>query len=343
MKQYLFPKENKFYKANLHCHTVISDGALTAEEVKAAYLAKGYSAVAFTDHEALITHDELTDERFVALNGYETAIKEFNGISTGKRPMMKVHHLCFIKRRPKDGVAFCFYPENFTPGNCKAYIPEIKYTGVPCQYEYTPAFFAHLVDEAHAHGCLVHYNHPHWSLMDAATVASLPFDGLELCNTGCRYHGDYSADFYEDILRLGAFPYAVAGDDNHNGGADQDCDTPHYEDSFGAATMISAESLTYEALTDALARGDAYVSTGPEILEAYVEDAELVVRTSAAAHILLHGEGRKVYRVSGKDGYVDRAAFPISTEKLGKYFRIEVTDSKGEHAYSRAYLTADFV
>ena len=31
---YLLPKEGTFYKANLHCHTVVSDGDLTPEQVK---------------------------------------------------------------------------------------------------------------------------------------------------------------------------------------------------------------------------------------------------------------------------------------------------------------------
>ncbi|MFQ9395623.1 MAG: hypothetical protein ACLR2E_18330 [Lachnospiraceae bacterium] len=37
MKDYdFFPGEGKFYKANLHCHTVISDGKLTKEQIKEA-------------------------------------------------------------------------------------------------------------------------------------------------------------------------------------------------------------------------------------------------------------------------------------------------------------------
>ena len=50
MKRYLLPQDGQFYKANLHCHTVISDGHLTPAEVKEAYVAQGYAVVAFTDH-----------------------------------------------------------------------------------------------------------------------------------------------------------------------------------------------------------------------------------------------------------------------------------------------------
>ena len=37
MKKYLLPKCGNDYKANLHCHSTISDGKLTPEEIKEAY------------------------------------------------------------------------------------------------------------------------------------------------------------------------------------------------------------------------------------------------------------------------------------------------------------------
>ena len=38
MKKYLLPEVGKFYKANLHMHTIISDGRMTLEETKKEYL-----------------------------------------------------------------------------------------------------------------------------------------------------------------------------------------------------------------------------------------------------------------------------------------------------------------
>lgn len=55
------------YKANLHCHTVLSDGKKTPEQIKKDYLAHGYSIVAFTDHDKYYPHNDLTDDRFIAL------------------------------------------------------------------------------------------------------------------------------------------------------------------------------------------------------------------------------------------------------------------------------------
>ena len=69
MKKYLLPHGTNAYKANLHAHTNISDGALTSEQVKDLYKSNGYSVVAYTDHDLLIPHDELTDKDFLALPG----------------------------------------------------------------------------------------------------------------------------------------------------------------------------------------------------------------------------------------------------------------------------------
>ena len=71
MKKYLLKNVGNFYKANLHVHTTVSDGEMTPDEIKRIYMEKGYSVVAFTDHEVMVPHPELTDEHFVALTSTE--------------------------------------------------------------------------------------------------------------------------------------------------------------------------------------------------------------------------------------------------------------------------------
>ena len=74
MRNYLLPKDGRFYKANLHCHTTFSDGRKTPAEIKELYARLGYSVVAITDHDLLIPHDELTDSNFLALHGFEIEV-----------------------------------------------------------------------------------------------------------------------------------------------------------------------------------------------------------------------------------------------------------------------------
>ena len=70
----LLDEKKGYLKANMHCHTTCSDGRLTPEEIKEEYKKRGYSVVAFTDHEVMVDQSHLCDETFLALNGYEMSL-----------------------------------------------------------------------------------------------------------------------------------------------------------------------------------------------------------------------------------------------------------------------------
>lgn len=80
MTHYLLPENGCFYKANLHTHTTISDGRYTPEEIKDYYKARGYSVIAYTDHDVMVDHSDLNDGDFLAITSYEV---ETNGPSAG--------------------------------------------------------------------------------------------------------------------------------------------------------------------------------------------------------------------------------------------------------------------
>ena len=90
-KTYLLPETGNLYKANLHCHSTVSDGKFSPEELKKMYMERGYHAIAYTDHQVCVPHPELTDENFVALTGLEIAfgIKKATSV-----------HICGIARNP---------------------------------------------------------------------------------------------------------------------------------------------------------------------------------------------------------------------------------------------------
>ena len=70
---YLLPKEGTFYKANLHCHTVVSDGDLTPEQVKNMTLQEKMDATRKhreAEYERLI--DAVYPKRGWTLNGVPT-------------------------------------------------------------------------------------------------------------------------------------------------------------------------------------------------------------------------------------------------------------------------------
>ena len=95
MKFFLIPEKGKFYKANLHCHTTVSDGRRTPAEIKADYMAQGYSIVAYTDHELMYPHPELSDDSFLAMNGYEMSVNS-PGEVWGRQ---RVCHICLVATR----------------------------------------------------------------------------------------------------------------------------------------------------------------------------------------------------------------------------------------------------
>ena len=76
MKKYLLPNDVNWYRANMHCHTTVSDGHYSPEEIKKAYKEMGYSIVAYTDHEIIRTHNDLTDDEFLAITSSEFSIND---------------------------------------------------------------------------------------------------------------------------------------------------------------------------------------------------------------------------------------------------------------------------
>ena len=101
MKTYLIPN-TKQYKANLHCHTVLSDGQKTPEQIKQEYKAKGYSVIAYTDHEYIVNHQDLNDENFIAITAYEANFDSGIDWRYGK-----CAHLNFYAKNPYEGYARC--------------------------------------------------------------------------------------------------------------------------------------------------------------------------------------------------------------------------------------------
>lgn len=329
MKLDLIPEEGRFYKVNLHCHTTISDGAQTPEEVKEHFQSLGYDAVCYTDHEVLIPHEDLTDEHFVALHGYEVAIKK--DIYHPTATFMPVYHFNMIARDKKNLRMPRFYKDNRSwPGKAKEWadkyavydendtIPETVY-----DKEWISDYLT-AVSEA---GFLVTYNHPQWSLQNYSDFIGLRgLYAVEAMNGGCRVLNDNTSIHYEQMLRAGMNVLPVGGDDNHSKGG---CGY--------AWTMIKAPELTYEALIAAYERGDVYASEGPEITALYIEDGEIVVKSSPAFSITLLSEGRGCATKASKENDVTEARFKYSPQSYGRFFRFEVRDASGKKAFSRAY------
>ena len=89
-------KDKKQFKANLHCHSTISDGKLTPEELKEAYKNAGYQVLAITDHCYPYPHNDMTDDDFLMLTGYEAYIRP-NKKAKSDRYLPEVHLNLFAR------------------------------------------------------------------------------------------------------------------------------------------------------------------------------------------------------------------------------------------------------
>lgn len=332
MKKHLLPVQGRFYKANLHVHTTVSDGELTPEQVKRAYMEKGYSVVAFTDHEVMVPQPQLSDANFLALTATEISINQRYDCDFC---YTKTYHLNIYSPEEKKACFNTFDPSKIWLEHSRQYV-------TPAQKQqafdrvYSLACVNEVIRRANSEGCLVSYNHPVWSLQDHGDYIGLEgLWGIEVYNTGCARAGYFdSAKPLDDLLRAGAGVFPLATDDAHR-----------LTDCFGGFVMINAGELSYDAIFRALKKGDFYASTGPAFREISIENGILRVVSSPVSQICVSTDCRHLYskRADGEPlaeavfdlrGYLALGADGISPHR---YIRVTAVDREGNAAYSRAY------
>ena len=334
MKKYLIPRQGKFYKANMHSHTNISDGKQTPEEVKAAFMEKGYSIVAYTDHEIMMPHTDLMDENFLPITAYEVQLRDWN---RGPR-CIKLYHMNLYSPDPKRYLSKTYCKKDAWWGNIvNHFTDEMAAAGLE-EREYSKRFAQWIIDTANSEGMLVSYNHPVWSLQNHDDYSGLKgLWGVEWYNTGCVKEGYVDNDQpIIDLLGEGERVFPLATDDNHS-----------IYSCFGGWIMVKAKSLDYDTVFKALKKGDFYSSTGPEIRSLYVEDGVVKISTSGAKRISLMTDRRLTVSKNAGDKLLYGAELSLEAilENHAKtkdhrecYFRIEVIDKHGNRALTRAYF-----
>ena len=324
--------KHRFYKANLHCHSTKSDGKATVEQLKEEYKKRGYSIVAFTDHEHLIDNPHLNDDEFLTITSCEVAIKEFPEQSTLKNFNMRVCHLNLYALDPKNTVTPCY------ESVYDHYVTDEIRNEIRFEKEYHRVYSADGINEmiriANEKGFFVSYNHPTWSLENATDY--LRYEGLfavEIYNHSCCVSGRSDDEHaFDDFLRAGKKIFATCADDNHNAGGFDGVKA----DSFGGWVQVDAEKLEYGAVTAALLRGDFYASTGPEIFSLEQDGNKVKIKTSGCKRILLTTRGRRALVAFPQSGETLTEAEFLLSETDG-YFHICVEDEFGKKAYTQAY------
>lgn len=343
MKKVLIDENIKYYRANLHCHSTISDGRKTVEDLKRDYMARGYSVIAFTDHDVYVNHDDLTDENFIALNSYELDVDESEA---PEREAKKTCHLCYIALDKENDISLCFNKDKYIWGNARQFIDSQHYIGSP-DYErvYSAEGINDMIKFGTENGFYVTYNHPIWSCESFPQFSEYKgMNAMEIVNYSSIVSGwdDDNSHFYEEMLNLGNNVYCIATDDNHNRHDDENpmCD------SYGGYTMIGAEKLEYSLITKSLVDGNFYCCVGdykndaPEIKSLVYEDGKVYIKTSDARKITIKHNTRCARSRNAENGKtVNDAVFDI--DENAKWFRLTVIDEKGFKAYTNAYFLDD--
>ena len=178
MIRYLLTEKNK-HKGNLHCHTTLSDGSMTPQEIADAYREHGYDFVALSDHDHYYAHPELQRDDFLVLYAYEQGID-----SPTREPFGpgKCYHFNFFAKSPDQKAPIIPQkPDYYDKDALNDFIKAIKDQGFLCSY-----------------------NHPYWSLQNFEDYTPLKhIDFLEIFNYGC-YIGDglheNQVNVYDDML-----------------------------------------------------------------------------------------------------------------------------------------------
>ena len=344
MKNFLLSPEGNYYKANLHCHSTVTDGKLSPEEIKKVYMEQRYSVVAYTDHDLFLPHPELCDEHFLALNGMELEVNEEKDAPFDEK---KTCHMCMVALDPDTRVQPLWHRTKYIIGNGGNYRRQVRFDESLPDYErhYTPECISEMMRTGREKGFFVTYNHPRWSMETYGDYTK--YDGMhamEMCNYSSLVagHEEYCPEVYEELLRLGKKLYCVYADDNHN---TRPMNSRRW-DSCGGYVMIHAPKLEYRAVTDALVRGDFYASRGPRIYGLWYDDEtkSLHVSCSEAKKILfVTGIRRRKLFYAEDEGkeYLTEASFAV--EDRFEYMRVTVTDEQGRTADTNAYYVKDFL
>lgn len=344
MKQYLLPPAGEnlhYYRANLHCHSTISDGSKTPEQLKADYKAHGYQILCLTDHELYLTHNDMTEPDFLMLNGVELGVDS--------KTADKTCHLCYVALDKENDKAVCWHRSKYLWGNAAKLRDKAKYDESKPDFEreYGAEGINAMIKEGRDNGFFVTYNHPTWSLENYPEYSQYRgLNAMEVVNFGCVIVGydDDNGHCYDDMLRGGERLACIATDDNHNRHPDEDplCD------SYGGYTMIGASALTYEAVAEALqqnlfysATGD-YKDVGPAIRSLAYENGKVTIETSDAKSVAFMTSKRHCRMAHAAQGEViNGAEFELPEGAL--WFRLTVTDTKGYKAYTRAYFVDELI
>ena len=208
--------------------------------------------------------------------------------------LRKTYHLCCIAKTPEN--RWQVYDPRFKGGNAYLYTDGMVCDGYEDR-DYSLNYVNDMIARTNAHGFLVTYNHPTWSLQEYPDYAGLKgLWAMEVYNNHCHRIGydDDNSHIYQTLLKLGTPLFPLATDDFHR--------LQEHNFIAGGWIMVGAEELTYPSVIAALEKGDFYASTGPEIRELSLDGTVLKLRCSGVRSIKIFTQSRHATELTHHDG-----------------------------------------
>lgn len=298
----------KWYKGNLHAHTINSDGDSPPYDVMAWYKRNGYQFLAITDHNTftdpalydtnpndnflLIGAEEITNPMTVHVNaiGIGSVIPAQNGSSPTEILQRTIDAV-----REAGGIPLINHPNFRWAFTAKEMLP-LKRTG--------------LLEIASGHPQVNHEGDGH--------IAS-------------------TEQMWDELLSSGMHIFAVAVDDVHNFRQEFAMDRAN---PGRAWVVVRAAALTKAAILAGLAAGDFYASTGVNLkhLNASINSLSIEIEEDKVA--------QKRYRIVfvGRNGQVLMSSNENPAEYHFKgtegYVRARIEDSSGLRAWTQPVFVA---
>lgn len=296
-----FIKEGKWYKGNLHCHSTVSDGRLSPEEVVSIYKEKGWNFLAFTEHEVLTSYNKLSNDNFLVIPGIE--------MSGMRRFSHKWYHIVGIVNEHSEDIKKISSIWRFINSILR------KFNGVQ-------AFVNAWTKEDN----LAIIAHPHWSRLRYNDVEIIKNNfAIEIFNYGCELESKkgIATDYWDKLLKHGRKVWGVAVDDAHH----------KVNDRCGGWIMVKASKLSVKEIAASLREGCFYSSNGPEIYEYYIEYGKISIKCSPVKEIrFITDKGIEGdFQIDGNDSTCS-ASYRVRGNE--KYIRIECIDKDLKTAWT---------
>jgi len=360
--------KGRWYRGNTHTHSLWSDGDAAPEALVAWYKDHGYDWLSLTEHDVLLRGERwfpITENSPLTESRLDSLRAKFgeDWIETRERDgvlEMRLKTIAELRERFDSPGSFLLIegqeisdrsegkPLHFNVFNPAELIPVQGGENINETMERDIAAVNQQAAQT-GRNMLVHINHTnwHWALTPEQLAMMEGTHLFEVYNgsSGCNNYGDSTHPGMDEVWDLATMIrlteldfgplYGVADDDTH----DYFEFTPAKSNPGRGWIMVRADTLSTDAILNAIRAGDFYASTGVELADIQTGPDEYVVRIDAErglTYVTQFIGTRMAHGIPGKSGVVlhettdTKAVYRYRGDEL--YVRAKIISSRTQAA-----------